>query len=264
MSSYIYRKIKGVGGAIGLTDNDTSLRTWLVTGLEIARLLNEFENTGKIHTIEEIEEHHDSNAVSQVKFQLEKVFIELGNPFIDNSKDLKSLGTNIVMDESNTENLFKVEAAGQQQFKDYWESRIIHHRIPVSNTITKNKFHIFTKPKKDLSKTQKPLKLMKNNIGLFSRLFIACQTRNGDLDTFFAHENQESPPSLWENGSLKLPKKKSEILQCLSAIKMLRNLQMSMLKSLMEQLLSTCFVPVQEKHFKITPTIHSSRLLPIS
>ena len=184
------RKIKGVGGAIGLTENDTSLRRWVVTGPEIARLLDEFENTGKIHTVEEIEEHQDSNAASQVKFQqdvnqLEKAFTELGNPFVDNSKDLISLGTNIVMDESNTENLFKVEAAGQQQFKDYWESRIIHHKIPVSNTITKNKFHIFTKPKKDLSKTQKQLKSMKNNVGLFSRLFIACQTRNGDLDTFF-------------------------------------------------------------------------------
>ena len=187
-------------------------------------MLDEFENTGKIHTVEEIEEHHDSNAASQVKFQqdvnqLEKAFTELGNPFVDNSKDLISLGTNIVMDESNTENLFKVEAAGQQQFKDYWESRIIHHKIPVSNTITKNKFHIFTKPKKDLSKTQKQLKSMKNNVGLFSRLFIACQTRNDDLDTFFAHENQATPPSLSENGSLKLPKKKSEILQCLECDK---------------------------------------------
>ena len=56
---------------------------------------------------------------------------------------------------------------------------------------------------------------MKNIVGLFSRLFIACQTRNGDLDTFFPHENQATPPSLLENGSLKLPKKKSEILQCL-------------------------------------------------
>ena len=107
----------------------------------------------------------------------------------------------------------------QQQFKDYVESRIIHHKIPVSNTITKNKFHIFTKPKKDLSKTQKQLKSMKNNVGLFSRLFIACQTRNGDLDTFFAHENQAIPPSLSENGSLKLPKKKSEIVQCLECDK---------------------------------------------
>ena len=86
------RKSKGVGGAIGLTENDTSLRRWVVTGPEIARMLDEFENTGKIHTIEEIEEHHSSNAASQVKLQqggnqLGKAFTELGNPFVDNSKD---------------------------------------------------------------------------------------------------------------------------------------------------------------------------------
>ena len=86
---------------------------------------------------------------------------------------------------------------------------------------------------------------MKNNVGFFSRLSIACQTINSDLDTFFAYENQATPPSLSENGSLKLPKKKMKFSNPWSAIKMLLNLQMSMLKSLMEHLLSTCFVPVQ-------------------
>ena len=64
-------------------------------------MLDEFKNTGKIHTVEEIEERHDSNAASQVKFQqdvnqLEKAFTELGNPFVDNSKDLISLGTTLL------------------------------------------------------------------------------------------------------------------------------------------------------------------------
>ena len=57
------------------------------------------------------------------------------------------------------------------------------------------------------------MKAVKNNVDLFSRLFISCQTRNGDLDTFFSTENQPTPPSLAENGTLRLPKKKSEILQ---------------------------------------------------
>ena len=39
---------------------------------------------------------------------------------------------------------------------------------------------------------------------------------DGDLDTLFAHEIQATPPSLSENGSLKLPNEKSEILPCLS------------------------------------------------
>ena len=39
-------------------------------------------------------------------------------------------------------------------------------------------------------------KLVKNNVGLFSRLFIASHTRDGGVDTFFAHETQTTPLSL--------------------------------------------------------------------
>ena len=42
------------------------------------------------------------------------------------------------------------------------------------------------------------LKLVKNNVGLFSRLFIASHTRDGGVDTFFAHETQTTPLSLSE------------------------------------------------------------------
>ena len=54
-----------------------------------------------------------------------------------------------------------------------------------------NIFEIFSifKSKKCLKLYQK-LKLVKNNAGLFSRLFTASQTQDDDLDTLFAHENQ--------------------------------------------------------------------------
>ena len=41
---------------------------------------------------------------------------------------------------------------------------------------------------------------MKNNCALFSRLYIALQIHNGDLDEFFRHENQASPPALSQMG----------------------------------------------------------------
>ena len=40
--------------------------------------------------------------------------------------------------------------------------------------------------------------------------------KDGDLDTFLAHENQATPPSLSQNWSLKVPKKKIRNLCCLS------------------------------------------------
>ena len=58
---------------------------------------------------------------------------------------------------------------------------------------------------------------MKGDCSLFARLYISCQTRDGDLDEFFPHENQGSLPSLLHGDKLRLPKKKSEPSECLQA-----------------------------------------------
>ena len=35
--------VKGEGGAVGLTENPSALRRWMISGPEIARIVNEFE-----------------------------------------------------------------------------------------------------------------------------------------------------------------------------------------------------------------------------
>ena len=49
---------------------------------------------------------------------------------------------------------------------------------------------------------------------MFSRLFIACQSRDGDLDEFFRHENQQFPSSLSNFGKLRHGTK-ADLLSCL-------------------------------------------------
>ena len=56
---------------------------------------------------------------------------------------------------------------------------------------------------------------MKSDCSLFSCLFIACQIRNGDFDEFFKHENQACPPSIAEDGHLRLPRQKSNVASSL-------------------------------------------------
>lgn len=63
---------------------------------------------------------------------------------------------------------------------------------------------------------------MKSDCALFARLYISCQTRDGDLDEFFKHENQGCPPSLSHLGKLRLPKKKYELTACLEGNTMRR------------------------------------------
>ena len=38
-------EVKGEGGAVGLTENPAVLRRWMVGGLEVARMMKEFEDS---------------------------------------------------------------------------------------------------------------------------------------------------------------------------------------------------------------------------
>ena len=53
-----------------------------------------------------------------------------------------------------------------------------------------------------------------SDCALFSRLYIANQNPDGDLDEFFKYENFRFPPSLFEYGKMRFCKK-SDLLVCL-------------------------------------------------
>ena len=46
-------------------------------------------------------------------------------------------------------------------------------------------------------------------------MYVACQSREGDVEDFFAHENNSYPPSISGFGQLWKAKNKREILTCL-------------------------------------------------
>ena len=84
-------KIKGFGGAIGLTENKTALQGWLICGPEISRLLDEFESTNK--DVNHVREHHGFSDSVQSIFHKEvkslmSALEDAGNPFDDDSNDL--------------------------------------------------------------------------------------------------------------------------------------------------------------------------------
>ena len=59
---------------------------------------------------------------------------------------------------------------------------------------------------------EQQFKDLKKDVSLFSKLYICCQTRNGDLCEFSMHENQACPPSISKNGDILSSSKKSELL----------------------------------------------------
>ena len=102
----------------------------------------------------------------------------------------------------------------------------IHHEDEQNNKCVKgdggpikmNKLPLFNfHPTKVASKKQQEMISMTQNCSLFSRLYISCQARDGDLDNFFSYENQSYPPSLSQHGNLRFGSK-SDLMDCLENV----------------------------------------------
>ena len=73
--------------------------------------------------------------------------------------------------------------------------------MSVDEVLSRNKLALFTTKHLSENKEKQQLMLMKSDMQLFSRLYIACQTHDGNLDEFFRHANQSCPPSHFKYGT---------------------------------------------------------------
>ena len=89
---------------------------------------------------------------------------------------------------------------------------LIEGSTPLAEPINKKKLLLFSRREK--SKASLQVSSLKNDVSLFSRLYIACQSRDGNLDDFFCHENQPCPPLLSHLGKLRQGTK-ADLLSCL-------------------------------------------------
>ena len=89
---------------------------------------------------------------------------------------------------------------------------------PIGNSISRNNLPLW-KPgsKSSTSKEKMKLKSVKTDCQLFRRPYIGCQSRDGDLDDFFSHENQGSPPSLSDCGRIRSGSK-CDLIQCIDKL----------------------------------------------
>ncbi|KAJ8888479.1 hypothetical protein PR048_007970 [Dryococelus australis] len=170
--------LKSDGGIVGLTQNIETLRRFMVAGLELARMLHLFEER---HCYNKPQlRHHEETLSCREKFSKHVDAIVLaveivGNPFGVANGDLHRLDDHVVMGDKVAASIMAIEKEGQEQFQEF-----------ASNYI--------------MSKEKVQKLSLKTDCALFSRLHIACQEREGNLDEFFRHENQPYPPSLCEYG----------------------------------------------------------------
>lgn len=212
--------VKGDGGAIGLTDDEHALRRWMIAGPEVARLIQEFET--KVET-DDNPLHHEQRVSVQETFKREvsallTTISEMGNPFIEDGDELTVLHSRFVITGSSTSDIAAIKSVGQAQYDEFVQQRLTERSVSLYAPLKRNKLSPFIAQRPSCaSKSKQLLRTTKSDCDLFSRLYIGCQTRNGNLDTFFSHENQPYPPSISEFGALRFGVK-ADLLPCLEKL----------------------------------------------
>ena len=112
----------------------------------------------------------------------------------------------------------EVITIGQDQYKVFVQERFQERTKPITEVIKKNKLPLFKEqPQKNTTEDKQKVAALKNYCTLFSRLYIACQSRDGSLEEFFKHENQPYPPTLAQEGKIR-EGQKSDLVKCMERL----------------------------------------------
>lgn len=204
--------VKGDGGAVGLTDNPNALQHWMVAGPEISRMIAEFEDL----TPEVVGKHHEQTTAVQTTFVKEvtalvDMFEDMGNPFKQDSRDLLTVDTKLIMPPELQKTVETVFIVGKEQHEAFVKERFIERTKSIKEPIKKNKLPLFSK--KNLPpKPKTQVQSMKEDHFILKTIYFACQLREGNLQDFFRHENQPWPPSLSKGGNIR-SENKADLLQ---------------------------------------------------
>ena len=141
--------IKGYGRVVGLTDNPSALRRWMVAGPEIARVVEEFHN--EQHPWERCKantHHHDQISSVQAAFDkdvrsLVIVIEDLGNPFEEESTDLLVLDSKEITDHVTVQTVQNVRTIGQDQFQIFARECLFDRSKSFDDVIHRNKLKLF-------------------------------------------------------------------------------------------------------------------------
>ena len=211
--------VKEEGGATGLFDNEPALLRWMVSGPEVARVVHEYE-VNEVHGKKSPStKHHEQSRSAQAAFagdvkKLVTKLEEMGNPFLGH-KELFDLHNKDVASPEVVKSVLTVKELGTEQYKKFVEERIHTREKSIHDKLPRNQLVLFgTQHKGKVNASKKQMKVMKNDVSLFSRLYIASQIRESNLGLFFSHENQPFPPALSQFGEL-FQGSKSDLLRCL-------------------------------------------------
>ena len=104
---------------------------------------------------------------------------------------------------SVVETVKTLESVGQNQYREFVTERLETRPKSLFEPIKQNKLPLSSYPLKSKSKEKRHVASLKQNVSLFSQLYVSCQVRDGKLNTFFSHKNQDFPLSLSTYGGIR-------------------------------------------------------------
>ena len=130
---------------------------------------------------------------------------KMGSPFLEESQDLSVLDIQDIIDAWVDNTVRRVQSMGEDQYKTFVEEHLEKPTERITDTVPQNKLPLLSHPPVTAqSRQQTQLAALKSDCNLLFRLYVSCQTYDGDLDQFFTHENQATPPSLSLGGKMRL------------------------------------------------------------
>ena len=111
----------------------------------------------------------------------------------------------------------QAETMGPEQYQTFMTDPLVKQTTHIREPIKIIKLSLFSRPpQREKSNTSLQVSSLKSDCSRFSRLYIACQSRDGNLQDFFKHENQACPSSLSQIGKLRSGTK-ADLLGCLES-----------------------------------------------
>ena len=156
----------------------------------MARVSNDFERAVDCALCTSDTRHHEQRpGVQKIVLQdltsLQATIAENSNPFLETSGDLLDLDTMDIVEKSVIDNnyLYRIEALGCQQYDNFVSERLVERTIPIYDVMKKNNIHLFNTPHtRQKTKTSELVSSLKSDRNLFSRLYVASQFRDGNLN----------------------------------------------------------------------------------
>jgi len=165
--------VKGDGGIIGLTENESTLSQPLITAPETARLIGEFESG--MNTKGTTALHHEQTPTKQSAF-LSKVKLlcdvidTLGNPLDDDTGNLATLHTKEFVTSDVATTIHNLYDTGKMQYESFIDERFSKRTVSIWHPLKRNKLLPFSSKKTNSSALANKITNVKTDCALFSRL----------------------------------------------------------------------------------------------